>query len=215
MTVKFGRDGDVVASAGQVFDKKYGPEAYQNWKNTHSSSKARPGYDPEDYTDRDLRAEFATAGARSAALGGWVAGANEHAEALHKKHGMDWNDMRKYANMANVNVIDSENDIANILAAKADEYRPKEELEKPTPESNKPRPDPEVPKEVEDWHTGIADRHNNWVGDNYSGDAADRMFTDDDEIAFYEPTETEDGKAQGLLGNYIQAILAQDMGDYG
>ena len=96
----------------------------------------------------------------------------------------------------------------------SDEPIPEEEIVK-EPKEDKPRPSPEVTEEINDFYDNIASEHQNWVNDKYSGDAADRIFTGDDEIAFYEPTEAEDGKAQGLLGNYIQAILAQNMGDYG
>ena len=114
-------------SGADVFDAQHD---FDRWEDNNKVNWSRPGessYAEEQWDKQNYR-NFAANRARSAATGAWVSRANEHAATLYNEDNMDYNDMKKYAGMAGVKDINSENDVAAIREAYNNAHTTNDEL---------------------------------------------------------------------------------------
>tara|TARA_B100001778_G_scaffold64600_3_gene50574 strand:- start:1051 stop:1869 length:819 start_codon:yes stop_codon:yes gene_type:complete len=120
--------------ARDVFERHYGEDA---WKSKHLGPNYQHKYRGKDgtelgngsFAERDHK-RFEADRAWASASGSWVANANKHAAELYNKHGLDYNDQRKYAKGAGIGDINSKNDVQGILDHIDSQYTSTDELTK-------------------------------------------------------------------------------------
>ena len=124
--VKFGGKG-----GGEHFREYYDRDAYDKrmgLDRARYSGKdgSTGGYDVhKENHDRMYEMDRATA----AATGSWVTNINKHTKKLYEEDGLDYNDMRKYADAAGIVDIGSKNDVKGIREQIDKMYTSQDQLE--------------------------------------------------------------------------------------